>query len=71
VSEWDDTTRGSTMERAKNRWTTIYNKVDAYSEYLGAEKRSLQDALDKAKDELYRRITELRPEDGVSEDSAA
>lgn len=71
VEGWDDTTRKSTMDKALERWKAISHKVESYEAYLGAEQDRLKEELEKAKQELARRITELQPEDSQAEEAVA
>lgn len=59
VSDWDTTTRGSTMKKAVQRWKEISFKADAYSEYLGDRQAALAAELAAAKQELADKLNEV------------
>lgn len=56
VSQWGDTTKKKTMEKAQERLDQLLYKVDAYSEYLGAEQERLKQAMTQAKTDLAAKI---------------
>lgn len=70
VEGWDDTTRTSTMDKAVSKWEAIQYKTEAYAEYLGSEQEKLLERLKEAKEELVRRMTDLRPESKEEETAA-
>ena len=56
VSDWDDTTRASTTDKAIKRWEQITYKTEAYAVYLETEKDKLTEALAAAKEALTAKI---------------
>lgn len=71
VQTWDDTTRSSTMEKAAERYSQIKYKVEAYTEYLGAEQDRLKIEVEKAQAELRKKVAELKPADEAQPAAAA
>ena len=70
VEGWDETTRPATMKKALERWEKIQFKADAYAEYLGSEQERLLESLAVAKQDLQRRILELKPEGSEGAETA-
>lgn len=62
VAGWADTTRQSTMTKAAEKYQTIEFKISAYAEYLGSEQEKLNEKLAEARQELKRKVLELKPE---------
>jgi hypothetical protein len=62
VEGWNEKTRESTFERAKENWKRINAKVHAYAGYLGDKQAEMQENLLKAQRALQARILELHPE---------
>lgn len=71
VQTWDDTTRTSTMLKAAERYSQIKYKVEAYTEYLGAEQDRLKVEVEKAQAELRKKVAELQPAEESAPAAAA
>lgn len=59
VTGFDDTTRHDTFERAAQRIREAKFKVEAYSEYLGAEKERLAQSVEELNAKLRAKVEEL------------
>jgi len=69
VEEWDLTTRGSTMEKASEKWDKIAHKIEAYEYYLGAAQDKLKDELRVAKERLVEKVMSVEEEKEAAKSS--
>ena len=59
VEAWDETTRGSTQEHARQKWATIQAKIEEYSEYVSGYRQNLETLLDGARSRIEDRVLEI------------
>jgi hypothetical protein len=70
VELWEPgSTRKSTTAKALERWEQIRYKVDAYAEFLDAERSKLGESLEAAKAILANKITEVTVDDTEPQDA--
>lgn len=69
VASWDTTTRKNTTKKAIAQWEKIQYKVDAYADYLEAERDNLNAALAQAKADLANKILTLEAEKKAADEA--
>ena len=68
VEAWDETTRGSTQEHARQKWAQIQAKIEEYQDYVSGSRGTLEALLDGARARIEDRVLELA---GVKQAAAA